>query len=278
MEHFDVVIVGAGLSGIGAGCHLTMRCPGKTFVLLEGREAIGGTWDLFRYPGIRSDSDMYTLGYSFRPWTEAKAIADGPAILRYVRETAAAYGVDRKIRFGHAVKRASWSSAEALWTVEAERLDGERVGFTCGFLFTCSGYYDYAGGYTPEFAGRERFKRADRPSAAMAGAVGLRGQAGGGDRQRGDGGDAGAGDGGRGRACDDAAAVADVYRVPPGGGCVRQLAAPQAAGEAGLRAHAVAQRVVDDVLLQPGAEEAGEVQGGGAEGRPGRSLGRITTS
>ena len=158
MEHFDVVIVGAGLSGIGAGCHLTMRCPGKTFVLLEGREAIGGTWDLFRYPGIRSDSDMYTLGYSFRPWTEAKAIADGPAILRYVRETAAAYGVDRKIRFGHAVKRASWSSAEALWTVEAERLDGERVGFTCGFLFTCSGYYDYAGGYTPEFAGRERFK------------------------------------------------------------------------------------------------------------------------
>ena len=157
MEHFDVVIVGAGLSGIGAGCHLTMRCPGKTFVLLEGRETIGGTWDLFRYPGIRSDSDMYTLGYSFRPWTEAKAIADGPAILKYVRETAAAYGVDRKIRFGHAVKRASWSSAEALWTVEAERSDGERVRFTCGFLFTCSGYYDYAGGYTPDFAGRERF-------------------------------------------------------------------------------------------------------------------------
>ena len=158
-NHFDVVIVGAGLSGIGAGCHLTTKCPGKSFVLLEGRDTIGGTWDLFRYPGIRSDSDMYTLGYSFRPWTEAKAIADGPAILRYVRETAEAYGVDRKIRFGHTVKRAAWSSAEALWTVDAERgPEKEPVRFTCNFLFTCSGYYDYAGGYTPEFAGRERFR------------------------------------------------------------------------------------------------------------------------
>ena len=158
-NHFDVVIVGAGLSGIGAGCHLTTKCPGKSFVLLEGRDTIGGTWDLFRYPGIRSDSDMYTLGYSFRPWTEAKAIADGPAILRYVRETAEAYGVDRKIRFGHTVKRAAWSSAEALWTVDAERgQEKEPVRFTCNFLFTCSGYYDYAGGYTPEFAGRERFR------------------------------------------------------------------------------------------------------------------------
>ncbi len=156
-DHFDVLIVGAGLSGIGAACHLTMKCPGKRFALLEARGAIGGTWDLFRYPGIRSDSDMYTLGYSFRPWTEAKAIADGPAILAYVRQTAEAYGVDRKIRFHHEVKRVAWSSEDALWTVEAEHA-GTPVRFTCGFLFTCSGYYDYAGGHMPDFAGVDRFK------------------------------------------------------------------------------------------------------------------------
>lgn len=158
LDHFDVLIIGAGLSGIGAGCHLTMKCPGKTFAILEARDAIGGTWDLFRYPGIRSDSDMFTLGYSFRPWLEAKAIADGASILQYVRDTAADYGVDRKIRFGHRVRRASWSSADALWTVEAEcGPDNREVRFTCGFLLTCSGYYDYASGYTPEFPGIERF-------------------------------------------------------------------------------------------------------------------------
>ena len=157
-EHFNIVIVGAGLSGVGAGCHLAAKCPGKSFVILEGRDVIGGTWDLFRYPGIRSDSDMYTLGYSFRPWREAKAIADGPAILRYVRDTAAEYGVDRKVRFRHAVKRVSWSSKDALWTVEAERgPDGKPARFTCDFLFTCTGYYDYAGGYAPEFPGAGRF-------------------------------------------------------------------------------------------------------------------------
>src|SRR4249919_1649884 len=120
-EHFDVLIVGAGLSGIGGGCHLTRHCPGKTYAVLEAREAMGGTWDLFRYPGIRSDSDMFTLGYSFRPWTESKAIADGPAILKYVHETAREYGVDRHIRYHHRVVRASWSSSDAKWTVEAER-------------------------------------------------------------------------------------------------------------------------------------------------------------
>jgi len=157
-DHFDVLIVGAGLSGIGAACHLTINCPGKTYAVLEGRDRLGGTWDLFRYPGIRSDSDMYTLGYSFRPWREAKAIADGPAILNYVRETAEAYGVDRHIRFQHRVKRASWSSADAAWTVEVERgPDAEIVRLTCGFLLTCSGYYDYAGGYTPDFPGVGRF-------------------------------------------------------------------------------------------------------------------------
>ncbi len=155
-EHFDVLIVGAGLSGIGAGHHLQANCPGKTYVILEARDCIGGTWDLFRYPGIRSDSDMYTLGYSFRPWTEAKAIADGPSILSYVRQTAKDEGIDRKIRFHHAVKRASWSSAESRWTVEAER-NGETLRFTCSFLYMCAGYYSYAGGYTPDFAGTERF-------------------------------------------------------------------------------------------------------------------------
>jgi cation diffusion facilitator CzcD-associated flavoprotein CzcO len=157
-EHFDVLIVGAGLSGVGAGCHLQMRCPTRTYVILEGRESIGGTWDLFRYPGIRSDSDMYTLGYAFRPWEEAKAIADGPSILRYVRETAGLYGVDQKIRFRHRVISASWCSEDALWMVKAERGPArEPVTFTCNFLFGCSGYYDYAEGYTPEFAGRDQF-------------------------------------------------------------------------------------------------------------------------
>ena len=157
VEHVDVLIVGAGLSGIGAGYHLQKHCPGKSYAVLEGRECIGGTWDLFRYPGIRSDSDMYTLGYSFRPWRGAKAIADGPSILNYVRDTAKDYGIDKKIRFNHRVKRASWSSAEARWTVEAEQASGEVVCFTCNFLFMCSGYYNYEAGYTPEFAGAERF-------------------------------------------------------------------------------------------------------------------------
>jgi cation diffusion facilitator CzcD-associated flavoprotein CzcO len=155
-EHFDVLIVGAGLSGIAAGYHLQAKCPGKSYVILEARDAIGGTWDLFRYPGIRSDSDMYTLGYNFKPWREAKAIADGPSILNYVRETAQENGIDRNIRFHHRVMRAEWSSHDAHWTIEAER-GAETVHFSCGFLFMCSGYYDYAGGYTPEFAGTENF-------------------------------------------------------------------------------------------------------------------------
>ncbi len=161
-QHVDVLIVGAGLSGIGAGYHLQHNCPGKSYVILEGRESIGGTWDLFRYPGIRSDSDMFTLGYSFKPWTEPKAIADGPRILNYVRETAADNGIDRKIRFNHRVKRASWSSQDARWTVEAERGpvgegSAELVRFTCNFLFMCSGYYKYEEGYTPEFLGTGDF-------------------------------------------------------------------------------------------------------------------------
>ncbi len=158
-EHFDVLVVGAGISGIAAGYHLQTACPGRTYAILERRDSIGGTWDLFRYPGIRSDSDMYTLGYSFRPWTDPKAIADGPAIRRYVNETAAAFGIDRNIRFNHHVKRAAWSTADARWTVEAERTDThERCRFTCHFLFMCSGYYNYDTGYTPDFAGTEHFR------------------------------------------------------------------------------------------------------------------------
>jgi cation diffusion facilitator CzcD-associated flavoprotein CzcO len=158
-EHVDVLIVGAGLSGIGAGCHLQKHCPGKTFAILEAREAMGGTWDLFRYPGIRSDSDMFTLGYSFRPWEDAKAIADGPSILRYIHETASEHGVEQKIRFGHRVLRVDWSSADARWTVEAEQSDtGETVTLTCGFLYACTGYYRYDEGYTPQFEGIDRFR------------------------------------------------------------------------------------------------------------------------
>jgi cation diffusion facilitator CzcD-associated flavoprotein CzcO len=157
-EHVDVLIVGAGLSGIGAAHHLQERCPGKSYAILEAREDIGGTWDLFRYPGIRSDSDMHTLGYRFRPWTDAKSIADGPSILRYVRETASEGGIGRHIHLRHRAVSAEWSSAEARWTVEAERTDtGETVRLTCGFLFVNSGYYRYDQGYTPEFPGLERF-------------------------------------------------------------------------------------------------------------------------
>jgi len=157
-EHLDVLIVGAGLSGIGAACHLQADCPGKSYAILEAREASGGTWDLFRYPGIRSDSDMFTLGYRFKPWEDAKAIADGPSILSYIRETARERGVEQRIRYQRRVVRADWSSAEARWNVEVERTDtGETERLTCGFLFGCTGYYRYDEGYTPQFEGVERF-------------------------------------------------------------------------------------------------------------------------
>jgi len=157
-NHIDVLIVGGGLSGIGAAYCLQEDCPGKSYLILEARERIGGTWDLFRYPGIRSDSDMYTLGYSFRPWVEGKAIADGSSILKYIKDTAADAGIDQHIRFQHCVKRAAWSSAQALWTVDVEQGDSRRpLRFTCNFLFVCGGYYSYAGGYAPEFPGEQRF-------------------------------------------------------------------------------------------------------------------------
>ncbi|HKR24186.1 MAG TPA: NAD(P)/FAD-dependent oxidoreductase [Allosphingosinicella sp.] len=155
-EYVDVLIVGAGISGIDAAYHLQKRCPGKSWLIVEGRERIGGTWDLFRYPGVRSDSDMFTLGFPFRPWAGDEAIAEGPKIRAYVEETARAFGIDARIRFRHRVTSASWSSAEARWTVEVEA-DGEARRISCGFLYLASGYYDYERGYRPDWPGEEDF-------------------------------------------------------------------------------------------------------------------------
>ncbi len=156
-EHVDVLIVGAGLSGIGAAYRLQTMCPGKTYTILESRQASGGTWDLFRYPGIRSDSDMYTLSYPFKPWTHGNAIADGEDIRRYIHETAHENGIDQHIRHGHRVTRAAWSSDDARWTVDATTDDGPTT-VRASFLYLCSGYYSYDQGYTPEFEGIEDFE------------------------------------------------------------------------------------------------------------------------
>jgi monooxygenase len=156
-EHLDVLIIGAGLSGIGAACHLETRLKGKSYAILERRDHLGGTWSLFRYPGVRSDSDMYTLGYRFKPWLGDKALADGDSILEYVEETAREYGVDKRIRYGHRVVGASWSSENARWTVRVEQ-DGKPAEITCSFLWSCGGYYDYDQGYTPNFPGTDRYQ------------------------------------------------------------------------------------------------------------------------
>lgn len=158
-EHLDVLIVGAGLSGIGAAYRVQTECPWASYSIIEARDAIGGTWDLFRYPGIRSDSDMFTLGYPFRPWDGERSIADGDSILAYIRDTAAEFGIDRRTRFGHRVVTAEWSTDDACWHVVAERAeDGERVELTAGFVLACSGYYRYDHGYTPELAGIEDYQ------------------------------------------------------------------------------------------------------------------------
>ncbi len=158
MEHQDVIIVGAGISGISQAVHLQKNCPRKNFVILEARDAIGGTWDLFRYPGIRSDSDMHTLGFSFKPWTEAKAIADGPSILKYVNATVDEFGLRPKIRLGHRVKKASWSSAESRWTVLIEKSDGTTEELSSGFITMCGGYYNYDEAHDAGLAGLDAFE------------------------------------------------------------------------------------------------------------------------
>lgn len=155
---FDVIIVGAGISGISAAAHLEQHCPGKRYLILEAREAIGGTWDLFRYPGIRSDSDMHTFGFRFKPWTNAKAIADGPSILSYLQETVQEYGIGEHIRFDSRVKRASWQDEDACWQLAVENGKGEQSSVRGNLLFMCSGYYRYDEGYTPDFPGIEDFR------------------------------------------------------------------------------------------------------------------------
>jgi monooxygenase len=158
IEHVDVLIVGAGVSGIGAACHLTRECPDKSYLILERRQRMGGTWDLFRYPGIRSDSDMFTFGYNFRPWNEIKVLADGPSIQKYVSETAAQYGVDEHIHYGLKVLKGSWSTELGKWTVEArDEATGRKKKFTANFLMACTGYYNYDEGYRPEFPGEADF-------------------------------------------------------------------------------------------------------------------------
>ena len=158
-EYLDVVIVGAGLAGIGVAYHLQQRLPGRSYAILESRDASGGTWDLFRYPGIRSDIDMYSFGYRFKPWLHERAIADGATILSYLRETAAENGIDRRIRYHHRVERIDWRSDESRWDIEVVRTDtGENTYLSAGFVWVCTGYYSYEQGYTPDFPGTERFR------------------------------------------------------------------------------------------------------------------------
>lgn len=158
-EHLDILIIGAGISGIDAAYRLQTAFPRKTYAILEARDSIGGTWDLFRYPGVRSDSDMHTLGFPFRPWHAEESIAGGPAIWNYIRETAEHFGIDRHIRLGHRMIRASWSSDEGRWTVEVRtKGDGRIVRLLCDFLYMCSGYYDYESGFSPEFPGVKQFR------------------------------------------------------------------------------------------------------------------------
>jgi cation diffusion facilitator CzcD-associated flavoprotein CzcO len=156
-EYQDVIIIGAGLSGIGAACHLLKKCPNKSYAILESREAMGGTWDLFKYPGIRSDSDMYTLGYSFKPWTDPQAIADAPAILKYIKNTAEEFKVDQHIYYNHKATKIEWCSEKALWTVFLN-VNGQQKIMTCSFLMSCTGYYNYEHGFTPDFKGKENYQ------------------------------------------------------------------------------------------------------------------------
>jgi len=157
-NHFDVLIIGAGISGISAAYHIQTECPDRTFAILEGRQNIGGTWDLFKYPGIRSDSDMYTLGFSFRPWTDPKAIADAPSIMSYLKEAVEDYQLGSHIHYGTKVLAANWSSEKTQWELTTQSDTGEERKYTANFVFGCTGYYNYDQGYTPDFKGMDQFK------------------------------------------------------------------------------------------------------------------------
>ena len=176
-EHVDVVIVGAGISGISAAWHLQQRCPSKSFVVLERRENLGGTWDLFKYPGIRSDSDMFTLGFRFKPWMDPKSIADGPSIISYLNETVDEYGLGEHIRYRHQVQGVDWSDSDNRWTVRVEA-DGEQKDITCSFLFACSGYYNYDQGLLAGVPRSRGLPGDHRASAALAGRSRIHRQAG----------------------------------------------------------------------------------------------------
>ena len=235
-EHFDVLVVGAGISGVGGAYHLTQQCPGKSFVVLEAQDGFGGTWRTHRFPGIRSDSDLYTFGYRFKPWTGAP-IATAGKILEYMGEVIEENGLARHIRYGHRIVCASWSSDDRRWTIEAERTEtGERARFTAGFLWMCQGYYRHAEGYTPQWPGMDAIRRPHRPSSDLAAGPGARGQAGGGDRLGRDRGDAGSGARGQVRAADAAAALADVlHHRPQRERAGRHAARPRAARAVGAR-------------------------------------------
>ena len=229
LEHVDVLIVGAGLSGIGAACHLRSRSPGKSFAILEARDAIGGTWDLFRYPGIRSDSDMFTLGYGFRPWQEAKAIADGPVDPhvhprhRARQRRRAAHPLPPPRRARRLVERRRSLDGGG----GADRHAARRFVSRADFLFGCTGYYRYDEGYTPQFEGTRALRRRDRPPAALARGPRLHRQARGGHRQRRNRGDARARDGRARRARDDAPALTELRGVAAGQRSDRRLPAPR---------------------------------------------------
>ena len=256
--HVDVLIVGAGISGIAAACHLQMESPTRTYAILEGRGDIGGTWDLFRYPGVRSDSDMHTLGFNFKPWTAEKSIADGPSSWPTSARPSPSTASTPHIRFDHLVHRAEWSTDDARWTVTRRARTGETVTLTCNFLFMCSGYYSYQRGLHARLRRHRRLHRHGRAPAAVARRPRLRGQARRGHRLGRDGDDARAGHGRRGGTRHDAAAHAHVRRVGPRPRRRREHAAQGAARQARLLDHAQEERRDAAVPLPAHAHPAGE--------------------
>ncbi len=270
-ERFDVIMIGAGLSGIGAARYLKTRLPHKSFAILETKPRMGGTWELFRYPGIRSDSDMHTMGYVFKPWKHPKAISEGPAIISYIEETAAENDLDRHIRYQHRVISAAWSSKDSLWTLEIEQADGGRSRMQASFIFSCAGYYNHDEAYLPEWPGYHDYQGHAGASAVLAEGSGLCGQAHRHRRLRRHGRDAGAVARRDGGACHPAAALADLCREPSVRRRVQHLPEALPAGAAGLLGDALAHH-----HRRPLARQAFRQGSEGREadaGRPGHSAG-----